>query len=206
MVALPSQLSLMLGPALHLSIPPIELHCELYQESGSNCKKKKNLHFLRPIYVPQAASQHSLATVLTYQRGQHITVRLKMTEKGAADEAAISLQFNFHLQFHFSISMHELRCPKKPQHWWSETSERRITDFYGFQISNFESKLIKAMVWLNSCYQPAAFMVSPPGCTCNLCIPFPWLDIVMNQLKPKCNCLINSAIWCLQINAHPNSK
>lgn len=46
MVALPSQLSLMLGPALHLSIPPIELHCELYQESGSNCKKKKICTFL----------------------------------------------------------------------------------------------------------------------------------------------------------------
>lgn len=43
MVALASQLSLMLGPALHLSIPPIELHCELYQESDSNCKKKSAL-------------------------------------------------------------------------------------------------------------------------------------------------------------------
>ena len=61
-----------------------------------------------------------------------------------ADEAVITL----------AVSMHELRCPEQPQHpsgankKTSGIGERGTTDFSGFWINNFESKVIKAMIWL----------------------------------------------------------
>lgn len=41
-MALPPQLSLTLDPAPELSMPPIQLHYELSQDTGPTWKKKKN--------------------------------------------------------------------------------------------------------------------------------------------------------------------